>query len=119
MRDAIVVGCGGGGAVMAKELAQWGLDVLVIEAGPRFADPEREWTRLENDANNPLTGYFRAGPGDRTTAAWGRELPTDEYVWQVSGVGGTTLHYYGNCPRSPQGTFSGYTGPDQGNYDTA
>ena len=33
MRDVIVIGAGGGGAVAAKELAARGLDVLVLEAG--------------------------------------------------------------------------------------
>jgi choline dehydrogenase-like flavoprotein len=42
VRDVIVVGAGGGGAVIAKELAARGLDVLLLEAGARFADPERE-----------------------------------------------------------------------------
>jgi choline dehydrogenase-like flavoprotein len=46
MRDAIVVGAGGGGAVVAKELAGRGLDVLVLEAGPRHADPDHEWTHF-------------------------------------------------------------------------
>ena len=59
MRDVIVVGAGGGGAVIAKELASRGLDVLLLEAGPRFADPERDWTHFESDANNPASGYFR------------------------------------------------------------
>ena len=35
MRDVIIVGAGGGGAVIAKELASRGLDVLLLEAGPR------------------------------------------------------------------------------------
>lgn len=56
MRDVIVIGAGGGGAVIAKELAERGLDVLVLEAGPRHADPEAEWSHFENDANNPVTG---------------------------------------------------------------
>ena len=34
MRDVIIIGAGGGGAVVAKELAQRGLDVLLLEAGP-------------------------------------------------------------------------------------
>ncbi|MFI7588524.1 GMC family oxidoreductase N-terminal domain-containing protein [Spongisporangium articulatum] len=118
MRDVVIVGCGGGGPVVATELARWGLDVLVLEAGPRFADPRRDWSRLENDANNPLTGYFRAGPGDRSKPAWSRDLPEDMFVWQVAGVGGTTLHYYGNCPRAARGVFAGYDGPDAGEYDT-
>ena len=49
MRDVIVVGAGGGGAVIAKELAARGLDVLLLEAGPRFAHSEREWRHLDND----------------------------------------------------------------------
>jgi choline dehydrogenase-like flavoprotein len=119
VRDVIVVGCGGGGPVIATELARHGLDVLVLESGPRFPRPGQEWTRLENDANNPITGYLRSGPGDRSKAAWTREQPADEFVWQVAGVGGTTLHYFGNCPRAMPGTFAGYDGPDAANYDVA
>ncbi|MBO9531737.1 MAG: GMC family oxidoreductase [Solirubrobacteraceae bacterium] len=117
MRDVIVIGCGGGGPVVAKELAARGLDVLVLEGGPRFANPEQEWSRLENDANNPTTGYYRVGPSDRERSAYPRALPQDSYVWQVAGVGGTTLHYYGNCPRAPRGVFDGYAGSDAANYD--
>ena len=58
MRDVIVIGAGGGGPVVAKELAARGLDILILEAGPRFADPEKEWTHFELDANG---GFFRFG----------------------------------------------------------
>ena len=119
MRDAIVIGAGGGGAVIAKELAERGLDVLVLEAGPRHVDPEREWTHFENDANNPVTGYFRWGPSDRARSAWLRETPQNCFVWQLSGVGGTTQHYYGNSPRAYPGVFRGYAGPDRDAYDRA
>lgn len=34
--DAIVIGAGGGGAVIAKELGELGLRVLVLEAGPWY-----------------------------------------------------------------------------------
>ena len=56
--------------------------------------------QFENDANNPLTGYFRFGPADRWKPAWFRETPQNSLVWQFAGVGGTTLHYYANCPRA-------------------
>ena len=117
MRDAIVIGAGGGGPVVAKELAAKGLDVLLLEAGPRYTDPESQWSRFEHDANDPLTGYFRAGPGDRDKPAWFRETPQNSFLWQLSGVGGTTQHYYGNCPRAVPGVFEGYDGPDAGAYD--
>lgn len=119
MRDVIVIGAGGGGPVVAKELAARGLDVLLLEAGGRNAKPAEEWRHLENDANNPVDGYFRFGPSDRTKPAWLRELPQNSFLWQVSGVGGTTLHYYGNCPRAVPGVFAGYSGRDRGAYDRA
>jgi choline dehydrogenase-like flavoprotein len=119
MRDVIVIGAGGGGPVVAKELAGRGLDVLLLEAGPRHADPEREWSHLENDANNPVSGYFRWGPADRGRTAWLRETPQNSFVWQLSGVGGTTQHYYGNSPRAHPGAFNDYRGADRNAYDRA
>ncbi|MFB4315512.1 lycopene cyclase family protein [Actinomadura sp. 21ATH] len=119
MRDVIVVGAGGGGPVIAKELAARGLDVLLLEAGPHHTDPRRTWTHYENDANNPLTGFLRFGPGDRDRPAWLREQPQNSFVLQASGVGGTTQHYYGNSPRAYRGVFAGYEGPDRDAYDTA
>jgi choline dehydrogenase-like flavoprotein len=119
VRDVIVVGAGGGGPVVAKELAARGLDVLVLEAGARNAHPAKEWRHLENDANNPVDGYFRFGPSDRSKPAWLRELPQNSFLWQVSGVGGTTLHYYGNSPRAVPGVFRGYRGRDRQAYDRA
>lgn len=115
MRDVIVIGAGGGGPVVAKELAARGLDVLLFEAGPRHADPEREWTHLESEA----LGRFRWGPADRAKPAWSREIPHNGLVFQLSGVGGTTQHYAGNSPRAMPGAFAGYTGDDAAAYDVA
>jgi choline dehydrogenase-like flavoprotein len=118
MPDVIVIGAGGGGPVVAKELAGRGLDVLLLEAGPWYRDPENEWSRYEDDANDPLTGYFRYGPSDRSKPAWFRETPQNSFLWQLAGVGGTTQHYYGNCPRAQPGVFQGYGGADGGSFDT-
>src|SRR6185503_16507689 len=80
MRDVIVIGAGGGGPVVAKELAARGLDVLLLEAGPWYRDPEKEWSKFEHDANDPLTGYFRFGPADRSKPAWFRETPQNSFL---------------------------------------
>jgi choline dehydrogenase-like flavoprotein len=117
MRDVIIIGAGAGGPVVAKELAARGLDVLLLEAGARFAEPEFEWTRLENDASNPVTGYFRFGPADRSKPPWVREFAQSSLLFQTSGVGGTTLVYAANCPRAMPGVFVDYQGADRNAYD--
>lgn len=118
MRDVIVVGAGGGGAVVAKELSQQGLNVLLLEAGARFADPEQDWTHSETDANNPNFGYFRFGPADRSRPEWVRDVPQSALIVQLAGVGGTTNHYQANAPRAMPGAFTGYDGADRDAYDT-
>lgn len=118
MRDVIIVGAGAGGPVVAKELAAHGLDVLLLEAGPRHAHAERDFSDYENDANNVVNGYLRVGSSDRYgSPEWFRELPQDSYLWQVAGVGGTTLHYYANSIRAMPGVFMGYEGRDRKAYD--
>jgi len=117
MRDVIVVGAGGGGAVVAKELAARGLDVLLLEGGPRFANPEEDWNHFESDANNPVGGYFRFGPADRSKPAFVREFASSMLFVQLSGVGGTTNHYQGNSPRAAPGVFDDYRGPHPDRYD--
>ncbi len=119
MRDVIVAGAGGGGAVIAKELAAQGLDVLLLEAGPRFGNLERDWSHFESDANGLFGGYFRFGPADLSRPAWLRELPQSSLFLQLSGVGGTTNHYQGNSPRAMPGAFAAYEGDDAAAYDTA
>ena len=119
MRDVIVIGAGGGGPVVAKELAARGLDVLMLEAGPRNARVEEDWRHLEQDMNNPATGYFRWGPADRGRGPWLRDMPQHSYVTQLAGVGGTTQHYFGNSPRAMPGVFRGYSGRDRNSYARA
>ncbi len=119
MRDVIVIGAGGGGSIVAKELAARGLDVLLLEAGAHFANPEQDFTHFESDMNNPVLGTFRFGPADRSEPPWFRELPQNSSIAQISGVGGTTKQYYANSPRAMPGAFVGYQGWDAGAYDTA
>lgn len=119
MRDVIIVGAGGGGPVVAKELAARGLDVLLLEAGPRFARPETEWSHLDNLSSNPSTGIFRWGPANPASPPWVRELPQNSIVFQIAGVGGSTNHYLANNPRAMPGAFFDYQGLDKDNYDTA
>ncbi len=89
MPDVLVVGCGGGGAVIAKELAEAGLGVVALEAGP-WHDPQRDFTGLEWDMLNPIDAVFRWGPADRTKPPWPRRrdgIPLTRSVFEdIRGV---------------------------------
>lgn len=123
--DVIIIGGGGGGAVAAKELGELGINVLILEAGPwygnkKWADPNRErgavssssvddldinllrqqFTKNEHTMNSYEFGRFRWGPADRRRPPWHRNLPKNGLLWQATGVGGTTQHYWANSPRA-------------------
>jgi choline dehydrogenase-like flavoprotein len=124
--DVIVIGAGGGGPVIAKELGELDISVLVLDAGPwygnkKWSEPNKnrgetkessdprdldgslyrsQLTRLENDMDDLVTGKFRWGPADRRRTPWFRNVPDRTLLWQSSGIGGGTLHYYANSPRA-------------------
>jgi choline dehydrogenase-like flavoprotein len=123
--DVIIIGAGGGGAVAAKELGELGIKVLVLEAGPwygnkKWANPNQErgsvsssnvedldinllrqqYTKNEHTMNSYEFGRFRWGPADRRRSPWHRNLPKNGLLWQATGVGGTTQHYWANSPRA-------------------
>ena len=103
--DVVVIGCGGGGAVIAKELAEAGLGVVVLEAGP-WHDPARDFSGLEWDMLGGPDSVFRWGPADRTKPTWPRLLEGIGVSMQTAGVGGTTLQFAGNCPRAYPESFN-------------
>jgi len=105
-RDVIIIGAGGGGPVVAKELAERGVDVLMLEAGP-WLDPDKDFTRLEDDMGSIVDGQLRWGPADRTKGPWVRRRDGVGLILQAAGVGGTTLHYNGICPRAYPQSING------------
>lgn len=123
--DVIVIGSGGGGAVIAKELGELGIKVLVLEAGPwygnnRWPDPngqrgacsssdvgdldialfKKQYTKMETEMNDLVSGRIRWGPADSSRSPWPRMTGQKGFVWQASGVGGSTQHYLGHSPRA-------------------
>lgn len=123
--DIIVIGGGGGGAVVAKEMGEKGRKVILLEAGPWYGNkkwprPNTEhgaessssyedlsiqilrenFTDLEDDMNNLITGKFRWGAANRDLGPWPRIVTEGGFTWQNSGIGGSTLQYYANSPRA-------------------
>lgn len=114
MRDVIIVGAGAGGAVVAKELAARGLDILLLEAGLRLEDSE---TALQPTVVGALSSYGWKRPHIPSTYVTDAAPPS--FRGSNAGVGGTTLTYTGNHPRPHPGVFADYSGADAGAYDVA
>lgn len=119
--DAIVVGAGAGGSAVAWRLCEYGLNVLLLEAGPRF-DPQRDYKLSEPDwerqlfpelpgsqAKISLADFARLDPDERELRSWNRATgpmvrgDTRQAMgpgyWHVQGVGGSTLHFVGESHR--------------------
>ena len=89
--DAVVVGSGAGGAMVARTLARAGWDVVVLEEG-------RRWTVEEFRSTHPIDRYAGLYRGAGATVALGRPsvvLPVGR------AVGGTTVVNSGTCYKPP------------------
>ncbi|MBM3516327.1 MAG: GMC family oxidoreductase [Alphaproteobacteria bacterium] len=99
--DAVVViGSGAGGGTLANELAQKGIDVVVLEAGPRY--------RLADFVNDEyLADEMFVWRDPRTSSGNARfvkdfaEAPT----WLCKTVGGSTVHWVSNSFRFMEREF--------------
>ncbi|MEX1021607.1 MAG: GMC family oxidoreductase [Dehalococcoidia bacterium] len=83
--DACIIGCGAAGSVLAKELAEAGWRVVVLEAGP-WLDTDRDLRQDEVE----MLGKF-----DWDDRRWvdGNEPFAQGHIRDGRGVGGGTLHY--------------------------
>jgi choline dehydrogenase-like flavoprotein len=88
--DVCVIGAGAGGAVVAAELAEGGMDVVVLEQGPRH-HPDGFTARPPE----MLARLYRDGSQTSTLGNPPILLPLGR------GIGGTTLVNSGTCFRTP------------------
>ena len=96
----VVVGSGAGGGTLGNELAQKGVKVVILEAGPR--------TELQDFINNEWESFTQLAWTDmRTTSGnWrvARDFPNLP-AWIVKSVGGSTVHWAGASLRFDEHEF--------------
>ncbi len=88
--DVCVVGSGAGGAVVARELAERGRSVVVVEEGPYLVS--RDFTQREDQ----MVPRLYADQGARAT------VDTTALIFQGCVVGGSTVSSYCVCERTPR-----------------
>ncbi len=103
--DAVIIGSGAGGGMSAKILAENGLSVAIIEAGP-FFDPAQDqyrsqlrpaWESPRRGASTPLRNF---GDWDAAYGGWNidgepytKEEGTDFWWFRSRMLGGRTNHW--------------------------
>ncbi len=100
--DVIVIGAGAGGGVIAKELGEAGLSVVVLEAGRRY-NPHTDYPTDRTDFEVTATNVF--APADRRRDLYTIGGQGDFLYNRVKGVGGSTLRYLAISPRFHESDF--------------
>ena len=95
--DAVVVGTGAGGAVVAKELAEGGLSVVMLEEG-EYVTPDQFSARPRDDAPR----FYRDAAMVATLGTPPMMLPLGK------AVGGTTIMNSATCYRTPEGLLDAW-----------
>lgn len=100
----VIIGSGAGGGTLGNELAQKGIDVVILEAGPRHEYHEfinDEWASFNQLAwldNRTTSGEWRVADDFPNLPAW-----------IVKAVGGTTTHWAGASLRFQEHEFKTLT----------
>lgn len=95
--DAVVVGCGAGGGVLAQRLARAGWRVVAMDAGP-FWDPDTDWVSDEAGSHHLYWTEPRVIDGADPVPLGSNN--------SGRGVGGSMIHYAGYTPRLHPSDFA-------------
>lgn len=106
--DVCIIGSGAGGAVVAKELGEMGVRVVVLEAGRRF-NPLKDYTSARADwefaGPASVENDFRVPCLDKVTMV----NKASRRPGEAHGVGGSTLRYLAYAVRMRPDDFRGYS----------
>jgi choline dehydrogenase-like flavoprotein len=86
----VIIGSGAGGGTLANELAQKGVEVVVLEAGPRV--------EVADFVNDEWGMFGKTAWLDKRTTSGTWQVAKDFSglpTWTVKGVGGSTVHWAG------------------------
>jgi gluconate 2-dehydrogenase alpha chain len=105
--DAVIIGCGWTGAIMAKTLTDAGLSVVALERGPaRDTSPDFEYPRIVDELKHALRGeLWQPLAKETVTVRHGTSdvaVPYRRYGSFVlgNGVGGAGVHWNGQLWRA-------------------
>lgn len=91
VRDALIVGSGAGGGPLALALSQAGLDVLLLEKGPRYRREDYPGDGIEQARRRPFVPKLAEDPHTVVTLKTTKPVPT-ELGWIAVCLGGGTVH---------------------------
>lgn len=98
--DAVVIGSGAGGGIVAKELAEAGLSVIVFERGQKYGPMSHNHSELASQYSIPPAYGPSVYPNPRTFRYNDREVArvvypgvNEQYGKTAAAVGGATLAY--------------------------
>jgi len=100
----VIIGSGAGGGTLGNELAQKGIDVVMLEAGPRIEH--------EDFINDEWESFSQLAWLDNRTTSGGWRVSKDFPnlpAWIVKAVGGTTTHWAGASLRFQDHEFKTLT----------
>ena len=96
----VVIGSGAGGGTLSNELAQKGIDVVCLEAGPRV--------EMDDFVNNEWANFVQISWLDKRTTTGSWRVAKDFGglpAWIVKAVGGSTIHWAGASLRFQEHEF--------------